>query len=204
MQCDSAVQAALAFEPAPAEEVQVPGTRLQNIFRDAKCAAADSCQKSKPGFRRTGWQHHGASGGKPLQDIANAAGPNLPAQPTHGEFDSLPPDSGQVSSAKCLSKASNAGQADGLASAPKRRAIRDGGHENFVRCTMKKGQSSFKFKSKSGCSNRNPKNRRWAMKKMAAESLPVAGLGADNANEASLVCIRSSTDLSAFGIRRCA
>lgn len=75
----------------------------------------------------------------------------------------------------------------GASNPPKRRAVRDGGHENFVRSTMKKGKSSFKFKSKSGSSSRNPKNKRWAMHKLAAESLPVAGLGADNANEASLV-----------------
>lgn len=188
MQLGSLVQAASASEPAPIEEVQVSGTRLKNIFKDAKVAAADSCQKSNLGNRRSGWQHRGASGGKPLQDIANAAGPTSPTQLKPGERDSLPADSGQAASANCLSKASNAIQAEELASAPKRRGIRDGGHENFVRCTMKKGKSSFQFKSRSGCSNRNPKNRRWALKKMAAESLPVAGLGADNANEANLVC----------------
>lgn len=65
--------------------------------------------------------------------------------------------------------------------------VRDGGHENFVRMASKKGRSSFTFKSKSGSSNKNPKNRKWASRKMAAESLPVAGLGADSTKEASLV-----------------
>lgn len=71
--------------------------------------------------------------------------------------------------------------------ANKNRGVRDGGHENFVRLASKKGKSSFTFKSKSGSSNKNPKNRKWAARKMAAESLPVAGLGADSTKEAHLV-----------------
>lgn len=71
--------------------------------------------------------------------------------------------------------------------ANKNRGVRDGGHENFVRLASKKGKSSFTYKSKSGSSNKNPKNRKWAARKMAAESLPVAGLGADSTKEAHLV-----------------
>lgn len=71
--------------------------------------------------------------------------------------------------------------------ASKNRGVRDGGHDNFVRLASKKGKSSFTYKSKSGSSNKNPKNRKWAARKMAAESLPVAGLGADSTKEAHLV-----------------
>lgn len=71
--------------------------------------------------------------------------------------------------------------------ANKNRGVRDGGHENFVRLASKKGKSSFTYKSKSGSSNKNLKNRKWAARKMAAESLPVAGLGADSTKEAHLV-----------------
>jgi Zinc knuckle len=59
-----------------------------------------------------------------------------------------------------------------------------------VRLATKKGQSAFKFKSKSGSSQRNPKNRKWAMRKLAQDALPEAGLGADSTREAGMVCFR--------------
>ena len=64
---------------------------------------------------------------------------------------------------------------------------REGGHANFVRMANQKGKSSFKYKSKSGSSSNNPKNRKWAARKLAQESLPVAGLGADSTREAHTV-----------------
>jgi hypothetical protein len=63
----------------------------------------------------------------------------------------------------------------------------DGGHANFVRMATMKGKSAFRFKSKSGCSSTNPKNRKWAARKLAQDSLPVAGLGADSTRESHLV-----------------
>ena len=62
---------------------------------------------------------------------------------------------------------------------------RDGGHANFVRMASQKGKSSFRYKSKSG--SKIPKNRKWAARKMAQESLPAAGLGADSTRETNLV-----------------
>jgi hypothetical protein len=70
----------------------------------------------------------------------------------------------------------------------KNRGVLEGGHVNFVRLAAKKGKTSFTYKSKSGSSNKNVKNRKWATRKMVAESLPVAGLGADSTKEAHLVC----------------
>ena len=58
-----------------------------------------------------------------------------------------------------------------------------------MRMANAKGKSSFKFKSRSGSSASNPKNRKWAARKMAQESLPVAGLGADSTRESGLVCV---------------
>jgi hypothetical protein len=97
----------------------------------------------------------------PPGDVANAAKPDL--------------------TPKAARKAKSAPKAAGA-------RARDGGHANFVRMADKKGKSSFKFKSKSGSSQSNPKNRKWAARKMAQESLPVAGLGADSTRETRQVC----------------
>lgn len=75
---------------------------------------------------------------------------------------------------------------------------RDGGHANFVRMANQKGKSAFKFKSRSGCSSTNPKNRKWAARKMAQESLPVAGLGADSTRESHMVRRRAALFLFLF------
>lgn len=179
------MQAVAQPESTYNDEAALPGTRLTEILKEAKIVASDSRHTHKSGYRRNDGHQRGTGACKPLKEIANAGGPPSAAQAACHGFEALVPGSEPTAVAKDGSSTANAGKAH--ASSGPKRAIRDGGHENFVRCTMKKGKSSFKYKSKSGCSNRNPKNRRWAMKKMAAESLPVAGLGADNANEASLV-----------------
>jgi hypothetical protein len=94
-------------------------------------------------------------------------------------------------------------QARKKSSAAKKSSCRDGGHENFVRLARKKGQSSFKYMSKSGSSQHNAKSRKWAAKRMAAESLPVAGLGADSAKESWLVCLCQQHKPSTASLSTC-
>lgn len=70
---------------------------------------------------------------------------------------------------------------------------RKGGHANFVRMATQNGKSSFRFKSKSGCRGKPCKNKKWAVRKMLQDSLPVAGCGADSAHEGRTVCPHVAT-----------
>lgn len=183
------IQAHTTAEAMPTMEAPAPGMRLTDFAKEAKCIADGLSEANKPAYRSSGqYKARSHQGGKPFRSIANEASRAAASLPSgSGPVDLNLELSTDFPCDKAAAAEPSASLAHAQPSCLKRRAIRDGGHENFVRSTMKKGKSSFKFKSKSGCSSRNPKNRRWAMHKMAAESLPVAGLGADNANEASLV-----------------
>eukprot|EP00892_Ulva_mutabilis_P003964 jgi/Ulvmu1/193/UM001_0197.1 len=178
------------LETGPAPDAPAPGSRLTDIAKKAISIANGLSGANKSGYRAGGkYKANPHQGAKPFKCIGNESRPTASMPSATEPVNSIAPRT------ELKPDAGSVGEADAHAlqthpAGPKRRNVRDGGHENFVRSVMKKGKSSFKFKSKSGCSNRNPKNKRWAMHKMAAESLPVAGLGADNANEARLVCFR--------------